>query len=170
MALPAKLKNFNAFIDGQSYLGLVNELTPPPLNRKMEPYRGGGMSGEVEIDFGPDGPIELEWKCGGFVRDALRQYGATRHDAVQLRIAGAYQRDDTSGILAIEFVLRGRHKEIGFGTVKAGDDTETTFKTTCSYYKIIVNGVTDIELDFMNMIEIVGGVDRLAQQRAAIGY
>jgi len=168
MALPRKLKNFNLFGDGESYLGQVNEVTLPTLTRKMEGYRGGGMSGEVDHDFGME-KIELEHKYGGFMRSIFRQFGATRHDAVQLRFAGAYQRDDSGAVDAIEIVVRGRHSEISPGSAKAGDDTEFSVKSTCSYYKLTINGAVEAEIDFVNMIEIIGGVDRLAEQRRAIG-
>lgn len=168
MALPRKLKNLNLFNDGASYIGQVTELTPPTLSRSMEEYRGGGMSGPVMIDNGQEA-IEFEWKCGGLMREPLRQFGATRHDAVQLRFAGAYQRDDSGNVDAVEIVVRGRHQELDFGSAKAGDDTEFSVKTACSYYKLTINGVTEIEIDFVNMIENIGGVDRLAAQRAAIG-
>jgi P2 family phage contractile tail tube protein len=168
MAMPRKLKNLNLFNDGESYLGQAVELTLPTLTRVMEDYRGGGMSGAVKVDFGQE-PIEFEWKCGGLMRGVLRQYGATTHNAAQLRFAGAYQRDDTGEVDAVEIVVRGRHSEIGLGTAKAGEDTEFAVKTACSYYKLSINGVTEIEIDLVNMIERVGGVDRLAQQRRAIG-
>lgn len=168
MALPRKLKNLNLFGDGESYLGQVVEVKLPTLTRAMEDYRGGGMSGPVKIDNGQEA-IEIESKFGGLMRSVLRQYGVTRHDGVQLRFAGAYQRDDSGSVDAVEIVVRGRHSEIDAGTAKAGEDTEFTVKTACSYYKLTVNSVTEIEIDLVNMVEIVGGVDRLADQRRAIG-
>ncbi|RPE74632.1 phage major tail tube protein [Vulcaniibacterium tengchongense] len=168
MALPRKLKNFNLFGDGESYLGQAVEVKLPTLTRAMEDYRGGGMSGPVKIDNGQEA-LELEHKYGGLMRSIFRQYGISRHDGVQLRFAGAYQRDDTGAVDAVEVVVRGRHSEIDPGTAKAGEDTEFAVKTACSYYKLTINGVTEIEIDLVNMIEIVGGVDRLAEQRRAIG-
>lgn len=168
MALPRKLKNFNVFGDGESYLGQVVEVKLPTLTRSMEDYRGGGMSGPVKIDNGQEA-IELEHKYGGLMRPILRQYGITRHDGVMLRFAGAYQRDDTGGVDAVEIVIRGRHSEIDAGTAKAGDDTEFAVKTAVSYYKLTINGAVEIEIDLINMIETVGGIDRLAAQRRAIG-
>ncbi|HHW4679399.1 MAG TPA: phage major tail tube protein [Xylella sp.] len=168
MAMPRKLKNLNVFNDGVSYLGEVVELTLSTLSRTMEDYRGGGMSGAVKVDVGQE-PIELEWKCGGLMRGVLRQYAAVTHHAVQLRFAGAYQRDDTGEVDAVEIVVRGRHAEIGLGTAKVSEDTEFTVKTVCSYYKLSVNGVTEVEIDLIGMVENIGGVDRLAQQRRAIG-
>lgn len=168
MSLPRKLKNLNLFGDGESFLGQVASVKLPVLTRAMEEYRGGGMNGPVKIDMGQNA-LELESKFGGMMRSILRQYGVTRHDGVQLRFAGSYQRDDTGAVDAVEVVVRGRHEEIDMGDAKPGDDTEFTVKTACSYYKLSINGVTEIEIDLVNMIEVVGGVDRLADQRRAIG-
>lgn len=168
MALPRKLKNFNLFGNGESYLGQVNEVTLPVLTRATEDYRGGGMSGAVKVDMGQE-PLEMESKFGGVMRSILRQYGAVTHDGVQLRFAGAYQRDDTGAVDAVEVVVRGRHTEINMGNAKAGDDTEFSVTSALSYYKLVINGRTEIEIDLVNMIEVVGGVDRLVAQRRAIG-
>lgn len=170
MALPRKLKNLNLFNDGNSYLGGVKSATLPALGRKMESYRGGGMNGPVKVDHGmSDDGIQMEWTLGGLDLTVLRQYGIPRADGVLLRFAGAYQRDDTGEVDAVEVVVRGRHEEIDMGDAEAGEDTEHSITTTCSYYKLTVNGVVEIEIDLLNMVEMVGGEDRMAQQRAAIG-
>lgn len=168
MGLPAKLKNMNLFNDGASYLGLVPEVTLPKLTRSMEEYRAGGMDQPIKVDMGGEA-MELEWKAGGIIVHAIRQFGATAHDAVMLRFAGAYQADDTGQVIPVEIVTRGRHEEIDMGSAKPGDDTEHSIKTTLSYYKLIINGRTEIEIDILNMVFIVNGIDRLAAQRAAIG-
>lgn len=168
MAMPSKLKNLNLFNDGESYRGLVTEFKLPTLTRKMEEYRAGGMAGPIDIDMGQE-KIEAEWKCGGLSREVLRQYGKTSHNGVQLRFAGAYQRDDTGEVDAVEIVLRGRHSEIDAGTGKAGDDTEFSVKTSASDYKLSINGRTEIEIDMVAMIFIVDGNDLLQEQRRAIG-
>lgn len=168
MGLPAKLKNMNLFNDGVSYIGLVPEVTLPKLTRSMEEYRAGGMDSPIKVDMGGEA-MELEWKAGGIIVHAIRQYGATTHDAVMLRFAGAYQSDDSGAVMPVEVVVRGRHEEIDMGSAKPGDDTEHTVKTTLSYYKLVINGRTEIEIDVLNMIFIVNGVDRLAAQRAAVG-
>ena len=48
-------------------------------------------------------------------------------------------------------------------------DTEHSITTTCSYYKLIVDNEEIIEIDLLNFIEKVNGVDMLEKQRAAIG-
>lgn len=166
--LPAKLKKSNLYNNARSYLGETGEVTLPKLTRKMEGWRGGGMDGEVKIDMGQE-PIEMEFKVGGIAVQLLRQYGSSDASAELLRFMGAYQRDDGGPNHAVEVVVRGRIEEIDMGSAKDGDDTEHTVKVACSYYKLIVDGLTDIEIDLLNVIFVVGGIDRLAEQRAAIG-
>jgi P2 family phage contractile tail tube protein len=168
MALPKKLKAFNLFNNGENYVGQVAEVTPPKLTRKTEAYRGGGMNGPIDLDFGQEA-IVLEWTCGGLMKSVLQQYGITKHDGVQLRFAGAYQAEDATRPDAVEIIVRGRHKELDFGNAKPGDDTSFKVSTSCSYYKLSINGETIIEIDFINMIEKVNGDDLLATLRNAIG-
>lgn len=166
--LPAKLKDFILFNDAQSYLGEVADLTLPKLTRKMEGWRGGGMQGEVKVDMGQE-PIDFEWTVGGLALQALRQYGSSDVAGIGLRFMGAYQREDGTPPYAVEVIVRGRHEEIDFGGQKAGGDTETKIKTTCSYYKLVIDGQTVIEIDMMGMMYVVDGVDRFAAIRAALG-
>ena len=168
MALPRKLKNFNLFVDAVSFVGVVTEVVLPKLSRKMEEFRGGGMNGPIEVDLGSE-LLTLEWTCGGHVREVYQAFGISRADGVLLRFAGAIQRDDTGEVQAVEIVVRGRHKEIDPGTAKAGDDTALKVTSTLSYYKLTIDGEVDIEIDLLNMVENVGGEDRLAEQRTAIG-
>jgi len=168
MALPRKLKNLNLFNDGNNYIGQVESVTLPKLSRKMEEWRGGGMDGPVSTDLGQEA-IELAWTAGGLLDTALRQYGVTSATACLLRFAGAYQRDDTGDVDAVEVEVRGRHKEIDFGDAKPGDNTQHKYTTACAYYKLTINGAVVIEIDLLNLVFNVGGVDRLAEQRRALG-
>ncbi|RQS30258.1 phage major tail tube protein [Burkholderia sp. Bp8992] len=168
MGMPSKLKHFNVFVNGTSYLHKTPELTLPKLSRKMEEYRGGGMPGPVQIDLGQEA-MEIEWTLGGIERDMLRLYGKSTADGVMLRFAGAYQ-DETSELwMAVEIVVRGRFKELDFGTAKPGDDTTVKATMPLAYYKLSINGSTEIEIDVLNSILNIGGIDSLADVRKIIG-
>jgi len=168
--MPRKLKNLNLFNDANSYLGVVKSATLPPLGRKMEGYRGGGMNGPVKADLGfSDDGIQFEWKTGGLDLIALKQFGAVNASGVALRFTGSFQQDDTAEISAVEVVMRGRHETIEMGDAQPGEDTEHSITTTCTYYKLIVDNEEIIEIDLLNFIEIVDGVDMLAEQRKALG-
>jgi P2 family phage contractile tail tube protein len=168
--MPSKLKNLNLFNDANSYLGVVKSVTLPPLGRKMEAYRGGGMNGPVKADMGfSDDGIQFEWKTGGLDLIALKQFGAVNASGIALRFTGAFQQDDTEEVSAVEVVMRGRHETIEMGDAQPGEDTEHSITTTCTYYKLIVDNEEIIEIDLLNFIEIVNGVDMLAEQRKALG-
>ncbi|MCL1861828.1 MAG: phage major tail tube protein [Proteobacteria bacterium] len=168
MALPRKLKNFNVFYNGDNFIGLCSEVELPKLTRKTEEYRGAGMPGPVSADLGME-KMEMTHTYGGFMREIYREFGVSSASGVLMRFAGAYQRDDSGDVDAVEVVARGRHTEIDPGSAKAGDDSEFKVTSALSYLKITVNGVSEVEIDFENFIETIGGVDRLAEQRAAIG-
>lgn len=166
--LPSVLKNFNLFNDAKSYLGVAEDIKLPKLARKLEDFRGGGMDGEVGIDVGQE-KLEMEFGCAGLMEQVFEQYGTTKVDGVMLRFAGAYQRDDTSQVQAVEVVVRGRHQEIDMGDVKGGDKGKLTVKSRLTYYKLTIDNKVKIEIDLLNMIFIVNGVDMLKEQRKAIG-
>lgn len=170
MALPKILKHMSLFNDGHSYQGQVGAVTVPKLARKMEAIRMGGMEGPVKVDLGmSDDGIQIEWTLGGLDETVIRQYAASKHDAVPLRFVGSYQRDDTGEVVPVEVVARGRHEEIDFGEAKSGELTEHKIVTTCSYYKLVINGTTEVEIDIPNFVSMVNGVDMLAEHRAALG-
>lgn len=170
MGLPSKLKNMNVYNDGTSYAGVATSVTPPKLTRKMEAFRGGGLGGAVKADFGlDDDALKVEWACGGYLTQTLKQYGAVDVAGVQLRFAAAYQRDDTNEVMSVEIIVRGRHSEIDRGELKVGEDTEMKMVTECVYYKEVVDGETIFEIDVINMIHMVGNVDTMQAIRTAIG-
>ncbi|MFC2994857.1 phage major tail tube protein [Acinetobacter sichuanensis] len=170
MALPKKLKMMNLFNEGNSYQGQTGEVTIPKIARKFEDWRGGGMNGNIKWDAGlADDISEFTWKLGGIDPLVLSQWGAATVDAIGLRFAGSYQRDDTGETSSLEISLRGRHEEIDFGNQKPGDDTEKTIKTIWSYYKLTIDNIVVVEIDIPNMIEKVNGVDLLEKHRANIG-
>ena len=167
MGLPFKLKNHNVFANGKSWVGLVPEIQLPKLAKKVEQYRGGGMLGELDVEMGLE-KLEAEIKLGGLVRQALSMFGAIGIEGVMLRFVGAYQADDTGGVMASEMVMGGMFTEIDPGSAKVGDNTEMPLKATLNYLKWSINGRTDIEIDILRCVWIQNGIDRMAAIRAAI--
>lgn len=168
MAFPSKLKQTGVFNEGETYVGETVSITPPKLTRKMEDYRGGGMGRAVKVDMGGE-PLEMEVTYGGPMRQILRQHGMLNVGGVYQRFAGSFQNDDTGAVETIEVITRGRHEEIDMGEWKPGEDTEFKVKSQLSYFKLTWNGVVEVEIDVMGMIEMIGGVDLMAPHREALG-
>lgn len=167
MGIPKKLKNLTAHIDGANYIGQIMEFEEPALALATEEYRGGGMIGPVMIDMGLQA-MEATLKMGGHVVELMRKFGTTRVDGVRVRLVGAYQRDDTGEVETVECYLGGRFSEIGTGTAKPGDDTEHEYKLPLSYYRRVVNGRVEMEIDMVAGTFIVDGIDRYGEIMAAL--
>lgn len=168
MGMPSILKNFSTFINGVNYAGEVEEVVLPKMTRKMEEWRGGGMNRPLMTDMGGE-KLTLEHTYGGIMREILKQYGVVTHDGVQIRFAGSYRAEDKADPIAVEVTVRGRHSEIDPGSAKAGDKTTFKVTTECSYYKLTMDGEDVIEIDVLNFIEKVNGVDLTQKDRKAIG-
>lgn len=170
MALPAKLKQFVIFVDGTSMIGIAEEITLPKLTRKTQAWRGGGMLAAVDVDLGfEDGALDMEITVGGISTFLLGKMGTETADGMQLRFAGAYQDDSTAGIVPCEIQVRGRFTETDWGNAKVGDDTSHKYTLKNTYCKISVNGAEVLEVDALNFIHKVNGVDKAAAMRQALG-
>lgn len=162
------LKNYDTFVNGDNFIGQIPEVGLGKIAEKVESYRGGGMLGEVDLSMGLD-KFEVEIKAGGPIRGLLRQFGAVGVGATLFRFVGAYQEDVEGGVKAAELVVRGRMPELDPGSAKVGDKSEWSHKITGVYVKWTLGGVKLIEIDWMNCVYLVDGVDRYAEIRAALG-
>ncbi|WP_374406539.1 phage major tail tube protein [Pelagerythrobacter sp.] len=168
MGLPRKLKNLNGFVDGESFLGVIAEFEEPNLALATEDWRGGGMLGPVKVDLGLEA-MEAKLKMGGHTASLIRKFGTSEVDGLRVRLVGAYQSDDGRPPEAVECFIGGRFSEIAPGTSKAGDDTEHEYTVPLSYYRRVVNGRTEIEIDMIAGRFIVDGFDRYAEIMAIVG-
>ncbi len=168
MALPFVLKQFNIYADAISLLGQVAEVGLPKLAYKTEDYQGGGMVAPVAVILSHE-KLELEITCGGYMKDAVIAYGNAKASGAMWRFAGAYQEDGGGTVQAVEIITRGRFTEIDRGKAKVGDKSENKLKAALTYYKEVVDGKVMVEIDALNMIHIVNGVDLLEAHRKAIG-
>jgi uncharacterized protein len=167
MALPRKLKDMNLYSEGNEYKGVASSVTLPKLTRKLEDYRGAGMDGTVKLDMGAEA-LELEFTLGGPEISILKQYALPGLAGTYLRFAGAWQREDTGDVDQGEVTVRGRFEEMDFGEAKIGEGGEFKCKFACVYYRLDWNGQEAIEIDVLNGVLRVFGVDRRAAINAAI--
>lgn len=167
MGLPRILKNLNTFVNGADYRGVIGEFEQPKLALATSDWRGGGMIGTVKLDHGIE-PMEATLTFGGHETGLVRQFGTPAINGTRIRLVGAYQRDNSSAPQAVDIFIGGRFTEIDFGKDKPGDPTEHKYKAALSYYRREVNGVVEVEIDMLNGIFMVGGVDRYAEIMAIL--
>lgn len=166
--IPKKLKNLNLFVDGDNYMGKVDTLTLPVLTRNMEEARYGGMNAPLEFDMGME-KLESSFVLAEYSDELYKHWGITDIAGIMLRMRGAVEAEDGSGVIGLEIVQRGRWRSINMGDWKVAEASTLTIEGALSFFEYIANGQSLIKIDVPSMVEIVGGVDRLAEQRRALG-
>ncbi|MGE4323544.1 MAG: phage major tail tube protein [Sphingobium sp.] len=167
MGLPRTLVNINAYADGMGYLGVVSEFEQPKLTLATEDFRGGGMIGAAKLDKGLE-PLEATLTLGGHEKALIRKFGTTDVEGVRLRLVAAYRADDGSPAQAVEIYAGGRFTEIDMGKDKPGDATEHKYTAALTYYRRVVDGRTEVEIDIIQGVFMVDGVDRYAEIMAIL--
>lgn len=167
MAARDVLKNINLFVDGRGYAGQIDEYNPPDLSIQVEDYRGGGMDAPVALDMGQEG-LETSFALIAYDADVLAQWGVAEGQSVPFTARGALESYDGS-VKPVVHHMRGKITTLARGTWGPGQKPALTVTMRLDYYKETHDDVVTHEIDVVNMIRIVNGVDRLAAQRAALG-
>jgi hypothetical protein len=162
--IPSVLKNWNCSIDGIGYAGLCEEAQLPDIKFKMEEHRGGGMDAPYEIEMGQE-VMSAKLTFAEYPADVIKNLNAGRR--IQLR--GALVNDQTRVTIPVLVELGGRTKGFMAGSWKAGDMNKPEFEIAVDYFRWNQAGADLLVIDVPNMVRVVGGVDQLAAQRAALG-
>ncbi len=161
------LKNYQVFVDGRGYAGQVMEYTPPSIALVTEDHRAAGMDAPVKLDMGMEA-METSFVMTAYDRDVLSLFGVAEGNEVPFKVRGALESADGT-VTPIIHEMRGKILSIDRGTWQAGTKPSLTVSMNLIYYKEDHGGQVTHEIDIENMIRIIGGVDRLAEIRTAIG-
>jgi P2 family phage contractile tail tube protein len=165
--IPQVLSNMNAFVDGVSFAGDVPTLSLPKLTQKTDDYQGGGMSAPIEMAMGLE-KLEAAFTTNGVRREALKYFGLADQTACAIVFRGAF-RGLKGTVTPVVVTLRGGIKEVDMGDWKPGDKAEIKHAIKAVYYKLEIDGRVMYEIDPLNMIQVIDGVDQLAEERSAVG-
>jgi uncharacterized protein len=165
--LPRKLKNMTLFVDGKGQAGKVTEVSLPKIAAKLEEHRAGGMDAPVNYDMGLEA-LEASFTLAEYNADVLGLFGLTLGNNTAVTIRG-YTEDEQGNSQTIVAQMRGRLKDQDMGSWKPGDNAELKGAVSCVYYSLTVSGRSIYEVDSINMVRKINGVDQLAKQRAALG-
>lgn len=161
------LKNFNLFIDGKGYAGQIEEFTPPKLTVKNDDFRAGGMDSTLALDMGME-KLEASFSMISVDMQALLHWGFTQNAYVPLIARGALESAN-GNVTPIVHIMRGTIREIDQGTYKPGERVPVKFTVDLEFYSLVHGGIPVHTIDIPNMVRMIGGVDRLALQRKALG-
>ncbi|MBJ8554072.1 phage major tail tube protein [Acinetobacter bereziniae] len=160
-------KNWNIFIDGKGYAGKADEYNPPELEEENEDYRAAGMDAAIDIRTGMK-KLTSDFTLNSHSRDTLALFGVKQGKSTTVIVREAMESFDGT-VTAIEHTMQGKVVKISQGKVKAGELPKDKYDMSLTYYKQTIAGKVIHEIDVINMVRIIDGVDVLADIRNAIG-
>ena len=165
--IPQVLTNCAAFVDGVSFAGDVPTLTLPKLTQKVTDYQGGGMSAPIELATGLD-KLEAAFTTNGIRRESLKYFDLSDQTACNVVFRASY-KGLKGRVTPVVVTMRGGIKEVDMGDWKAAGEAEIKHALKLVYYKLEIDGRVMYEIDPINMVQVVDGVDQLAEERSALG-
>lgn len=165
-----KLVNFEVYAEGNRKLGMA-DITLPSIEYKTATLSGAGIGGEIEMPTpGQTSSMELEINWRTINDDNASLLAVKAHD---LELRGANENYDaaTGEVLseAVKINVRGLPKKGELGSFKPADHTDTKTTLELVYFKVVIDGKREIEIDKLNYIHYVHGTDYLASVREALG-
>lgn len=164
--LPKLLKNFNLFVDGRGYAGLIEELTLPKLTMKMEEYQGAGMFAPVEIEMGME-KLEMDMTLAEVNPRIMKLFGLSNGDEFEFTIRGVQRGNGLPQSVVIH--TRGIFKEFDFDAWKASEKSTIKCSIACSSYEMRIDGIVIMNINPITMTREVDGVNQLAIAKQILG-
>ena len=167
MAAEDILKYLNLIVDGRGYAGKIEEYNPPDLTVTTEEFRGGGMDQPIDIDMGQE-KMTCSFVLTSYDADVLALWGVKDGSTVQLTAKGSLESLDGTKT-AVTHNMQGKMISVARGTWGSGNKPSLTITMSLRYYREIHGQRTINEIDVINMVRAIDGVDHLAEHRANIG-
>ncbi|MDO4495909.1 MAG: phage major tail tube protein [Clostridiaceae bacterium] len=166
--IPEKINNFNVYNDGNKLIGISDEVTLPEINEVTSEVSGPGILGPIESpttgifeNMELEVPFRTLYESTFDLMQALTSIGLTFRGAVQVT-----DGEGNISMKGMRVVVRGRKKSFVPGKLKQGEGTGSSVKLALTYYMVELDGKSRIEIDKLNSIYRINGVDMLAAVRA----
>ena len=171
MLIPEKLSNYMLYTDGSRTQTALVDVDLPELQFMTETISGAGIAGEIEsITAGHTSPLTLGLNIRALIGE---DFTLLEPRAYNLEIKAGIQSFDktaNSFLLSVAFPTDTFPKDIVFGIPLAKMlNFPCSIFPAVDYLKVEYDGEEVLEIDKLNMICKIKGVDYLADLRAAMG-
>lgn len=168
MKIPQVINRFNLYRNGTKLIGTSGEVALPEVTNLTDTIEGAGTGGNLEIPvIGLTDTMNIQIPYTTLSKDAFAMMNP--NEAADLLLSGAIQGMDSGtgkvGYTQLSIAVRGVVKTFTPGSVKAGAKMESSVTLSLSYYKIVIDGTTMLEIDKLNGVYIVNGEDVLREVR-----
>ena len=163
--IPDKINDFNVYDDGNRLVGIGEEVTLPDIEMMSETViEPGGEVDSPTIGQFASGQVEIPFQS--LTQGTFDMMNPLK--AVNLTLRASQQEMDGNGnivFVGIRAVFRGRPKTLTAGSIKKGSGTGTSIAIEWTYYMLEIDGKKVVEIDKLNSVFKVNGIDILAQSK-----
>ena len=170
MQIPNQLNNFSIWLGGNRFIGLA-DVTLPNMANMVDTLKGAGLGGEIDFpvaahysDFETTLVFHVITKEGC---ELMRQDGMTIEARAGMQYLDSGQHKLSIG--AWRFVMAIIPRGFDLGRLEVGTKQTATVVAGVTYIKGILDGGEIFEIDKVNLIDRVLGVDYALPIRQAIG-
>lgn len=162
--IPEKINDYNVYLDGVKMIGVAASATLPEVNMKTSTVEGVGVNGEIDSPtIGQFESLEQEIQFNVLYSSFMDVLSPL--STVNLTFRAAQQVYDKTGGYAfkgLRVVEMGRVKKFNPGKIEKGEGMEATVTLELTYMMIEADGKPLVEIDKLNGVYKVNGVDMLA--------
>ena len=162
--------NYAVYEEATEYYGMA-EVTLPEISNMTEEVKGAGISGTFEsVILGHIEAMSLTLNFRTLTKEAIK-LAEPRDHKIDLRVA--QQSNDTvkgtTVVTAVKHILVVKPKKLNPGKVAPASPAEASGEYAVTYFATFIDGNKVLEIDILNFIYYVNGMDYLAEVRKALG-
>lgn len=169
LIIPEVINGFNVYNgDGDIMVGITDEMSMADLASKVATITGAGIAGSYDVpvlghfdSITQDIPFRILNKPIFEFANPMKQVGFNIRGAIQVT-------DKSTGVsdfLGFRYVVKGRCKTVSPGSLKPGDVMGSKVSIEAVYILYEIEGEKLIEIDKLNNIYRVNGVDLMEKVR-----
>lgn len=170
MKISNGVTNFAVYEDATEFYGIA-EVTLPEVNTIAEEIKGAGIAGSFNGAYvGHVEAMTLTLNFRSVTSDVIK-LAEPRNHQIDLRAAQQY-RDNTTGKIeqqAVKHILIINPTKFNAGKIATASPTETSVESSVTYFATFLDGKKVMEIDVLNFIYFINGIDYLADVRKALG-
>lgn len=169
--IPEAVNDFNCYFNGNKLIGTTGEISIPDFEHMTATVSGNGILGEFDAPItGHYSPFEQEVPFRTTNEDFFKLIDPTK--SIPLTLRGAIQLVNPSTHdqfeVGMRIVMRGRCIKFTPGTFKQREPMESSITLGPTFYLIELDGKERVQLDKLNGVFRINGVDKLANIRRLI--
>lgn len=170
MKIDQTIVNFTVHEDGTEFCGIA-KVTMPDISFLTQSVSGSGIGGNVDaVITGMVDTMSLTLEFRTVTEQALRLTEPRRHN-LTLRVAQQYEDTVAArvGIQQVKHVVTVVPKSLKGGSIAPASTADVSGEYAVRYWAMYVNNKKQVEIDPLNFICIIDGIDYLADVRKALG-